>query len=136
MATKPFTDGEQITETIVAEPGKFYGVTVVYTMHEHYVEFFAAEIFTDSATREDNTLGIVYESLDGNSNMDWETDPLKAFPFVQGSVKWDGCVNYEVGDQDRVMQHACDKGDLARLSYVLLAIYDRCRELMPCGADW
>lgn len=126
--------GKQITETIAAEAGHHYGVTVVYTLHEHFVEFFAAEIFTDTAFKDGAPMGVVYGALD--SNLDWETDPLKAFPYIRGSVKWDGCVNYKVGDQDRAMMHACGKNDLARVSHVLLAIYERCRQLMPCGADW
>lgn len=40
-------------------------------------------------------------------------------------------LNYEVGDQERVMMHACGPHDLSRLSRVLLHVYERCHRLMP-----
>ncbi len=51
--------------------------------------------------------------------------PLDADPYVDGSVKWDGCANYSVGTEG-CMMHACERDHIAKLGRVLVAIYDRC----------
>jgi L-rhamnose isomerase len=108
-------------------------VSVVYTLgsNELYVDFRASKI--EGRNCWDN--GVHHErgyaSINESSNMPVEFDPAKGEIYVSGSVKWDGCVNFEVGDDNGVMLHACNEDDLARLSKTLIQVRRRSKQLMP-----
>lgn len=118
---------------VVEQIGEDYnGVVVVYTMKapdQLYVDFHAADIEATECFENGVHKGLGFQAPRANSNMELVYDPREAEPYVHGSVKWDGCVNYVVGTED-VMMHACGTHDLARLSHVLLTIYERCGALM------
>jgi hypothetical protein len=48
--------------------------------------------------------------------------------FAEGSVKWDGCCNFEFTD---VPLHTCSRADAGDLGRLLEAIYDLAAEEMP-----
>ncbi len=115
------------------DPESVVGVTVIYTLdaeYKHHVDFFATEFAGLGPNDAGEYVVPLYTKRGAASSMDHETDPHGAEVFVSGSVKWYGCVNYEVGDQDLVMMHACSRRDLERVSHVLTTIYERCGELM------
>ena len=112
----------------------FDDVTVIYTLddeYKHHVDFVAVEIISDRVFENGCDLGRGYNRKGAMSTPDFVFDPHEAEPYVSGGVKWDGCVNYEVGDpESNIMMHACGREDLEKLSRVLTTIYERCGEIM------
>lgn len=128
------TKQEEIIEHILGE----FGVTVMYSLHPDFrahVDFVAVEIATPELTEAGVMLGRAYERKGARSSGDFVVDPHEAEIYVQGAVKWDGCVNYQVGNHD-VMMHACGREDLQKLHATLIGIFERCGELMKArGTD-
>jgi hypothetical protein len=62
---------------------------------------------------------------DGTDNLD------DAEVYFHGFVKWDGCSNWHIDEQDRVMLHGCSREDLTNLGEVLARCWDMTAELLP-----
>lgn len=45
-------------------------------------------------------------------------------------MRWDGCVNYTVGEQEGLMMHACGAKELANLFRAIERAYAICAEAM------
>lgn len=63
---------------------------------------------------------VLYERRGWQSSDDMTTDLADANRVVEGTVKWDGCANYAIGQFDNenrlaVMQHACDPNGIEDL---------------------
>jgi hypothetical protein len=56
-------------------------------------------------------------------------DMAQAEIFAHGSVKWDGCSNWELDIQKYCMIHACSRFDLERIGCVLARCWDMTAEL-------
>lgn len=56
-------------------------------------------------------------------------DPKKASVDCEGSVKWDGCVNY--GTDSDCNLHACGRDDIVRFTQALLRACDAAFERIP-----
>lgn len=54
--------------------------------------------------------------------------------FADGSVKWDGCSNWDIGPEG-CMVHGCDKEDLINIGIVLSRCWDLTKELCPKWID-
>ncbi len=103
------------------------GATVIYTHDSaspHHIDFVAVELIATHVID-----GRGYNRKDARFSPDFVFDPHDAEPYVSGTVKWDGCVNYTVGT-DSVMMHACGRRDLEKLSRVLVTVFERCGALM------
>lgn len=122
---------EELIEHVDGE----YGCTVLYRTedeHRHFVDFVAVEIISPTVIENGIDRGRGYNRRGALSTPDFVFDPHEAEPYVAGSVKWDGCVNYVVGNQDEtgLLLHACGRDDLEKLSRVLVLIFERCGQLM------
>jgi hypothetical protein len=51
--------------------------------------------------------------------------------FAHGSVRWDGCSNWEFDIQKDCMIHACSRADLENIGHVLARCWDMTKELCP-----
>lgn len=116
------------------------GATIIYTLDDEYrshVDFRAVEISGTDCFENGQQYERGYRVKGWTSSHEFTYDPHNAEPYVEGSVKWDGCVNFLVGDHDsQVMMHACSREDLERISTTLTVIYEHCGELMQeRGAD-
>lgn len=60
----------------------------------------------------------------------------EAETYLHGSVKWDGCSNWSIDENKRVMLHFCDSKSAGNLGRVLEACYDIAEELMPQLAEY
>jgi hypothetical protein len=65
----------------------------------------------------------------GCDSMEPIEDIARAETFAHGSVKWDGCSNWEF--QKDCMIHACDREGLERIGNVLTRCWDLTAELCP-----
>lgn len=126
-----------MTEIIEHICGDF-GVTVIYTLDDTYkshVDFTVARITGIDCVENGVDYPRCYERAGAGSSEDTVFDPHDAEVFMHGGVKWDGCVNFEIGN-DSCMLHACGRHDLELISQALVAIYERCGELMVArGVD-
>lgn len=69
-----------------------------------------------------------------------QPDPVNTFeesePYITGSVKWDGCSNWNFDENDRAMLHGCDKKDIVRFGLILGECWewtnDLCENWNPC----
>jgi hypothetical protein len=58
-------------------------------------------------------------------------DIAEAEIFAHGSVKWDGCSNWEFDIQKDCMIHPCDRPRLERIGTILARCWDLTAELCP-----
>jgi hypothetical protein len=62
----------------------------------------------------------------------WDVDGGRYYPdddvFIDGDVKWDGCANFNVGDQSVCMEHTCRRKHMELYSLVLLKAHDLAAE--------
>ncbi len=49
--------------------------------------------------------------------------------YAQGHVKWDGCSNWNIDEQERVMLHFCTKEQILNLGRVMAECWDMTAEL-------
>ena len=54
-------------------------------------------------------------------------------PYLHGSVKWDGCSNWHIDEQDRNMIHGCSKEDLTRIGCILGVCWEWTKDLCEHG---
>ncbi len=60
----------------------------------------------------------------------------ETFPvFIDGYVKWDGCVNFTHPSEKNCMSHECGN-PAVRYSAMWDAIYSAARKLMPKHEEW
>lgn len=62
-----------------------------------------------------------YEKKD--SNNEYTTNLDESVVFIKGYVKWDGCSNWEV-DNDDVMIHGCSRQHLVNVGEIMARCYD------------
>ena len=96
-----------------------------------YVDF---EVYPIVGVQDDGTL--LYELKGAGSSADLTSDIAEAGRCAEGSVKWDGCVNYQLGDIDQespVLLHACGADSLAQYLAAVQRAYDLAAELV--GVD-
>jgi hypothetical protein len=74
---------------------------------------------------------IAFPLAGGMSSADMTSDLADAERFAHGDVKWDGCANFLLDDNE-VMLHICDPGGMARIGEALCLAYEICADI--CGA--
>lgn len=57
-------------------------------------------------------------------------DREKALPFLQGDLKWDGCINYTYPGQEHCMLHGCGLESVERERLAFREIYKAGAELI------
>lgn len=124
-----------MTREIIEHIDGNFGATVIYTVDETYtcsVGFVAVEIVSPSVSSEAGVpLGRGYSRRNTVRSSNLVFDPRNAEPYLAGSVKWDGCADYTLGDPESgVMMHVCSRDDIEKVSRVLALIYERCGEIM------
>lgn len=63
----------------------------------------------------------VYNREGYTSSPDPVEDRAKAQKFIDGSLKWDGCINFTVEDQPL---HFCSRSDVEEFNKILPTVYD------------
>jgi hypothetical protein len=100
------------------------GYTIVPEVHDYHVEFKVYKFVCEQG-------GVFeYQKADSES-MNLTTNLDEAEVYLRGSVKWDGCSNWHFDEQDRVMLHFCDHGDLLNLGVVMATCWEMAEELCP-----
>jgi hypothetical protein len=101
--------------------------TIEYVAHSHHCDFKAAYW---------NRFAVVPFYKLRESLNSWEEVPdLEAAEIaISGSVKWDGCMNFEYWPNHGSLVHYCDPiDDSAKLHNLLRLIVIRCHELIPAS---
>ncbi len=62
---------------------------------------------------------------------DFQSDRTKATPYIDGSLKWDGCINYRFPGQDTCMLHECQFSSFMHICDIFELIYEEGKILMP-----
>ena len=92
---------------------------------DHVIEFQVLRVFGES---DDGT-------IEWGNDEDAMTRPTQSLAeasvYMSGGLKWDGCMNMQFDEQDRVMLHFCGKADATRIGDVLGRIYDVLGPLIP-----
>lgn len=100
-----------IREVFAATPATSYHITAV--VESHWIEFRVVKI---TALSGDN----VDVPLFGDDHVE---DPDRAEAFWQGSIKWDGCSNWNLMT-DGVMAHFCGREDAMSIGPLMGRLYD------------
>lgn len=90
--------------------GDFF--VVRYERHDYFTRFKAWEV-----------AGYGSKPLFGD---DFEETFEQLTPFIEGSVKWDGCANFRFPGQSECMLHSCDRRDLTNIGVLLGRVFDQC----------
>lgn len=69
-----------------------------------------------------------YEGIGGCGADDKSTNDItKANPYINGSVKWDGCSHVYFGEEGYI--HLCGSSDFIRIGEILKSIYQDCYKI-------
>lgn len=109
--------------------------TVRATPYSHYVEYqiFHVEWITDDTSRGPG-LHPYWSRKNARCNGDPVNNLDEAEVIIEGSVKWDGCSNWELGKEQAntgVMYHGCSQADLYRIGDILAICWEMTDELCP-----
>lgn len=105
---------EKLGYSIVAEPSEYF---VEYTIYQH-------EGYEKNGTP-------LFHRKDADSYPDPIEDYRNAEPMFKGSVKWDGCSNWDFSFQEMNMFHGCSKTDLINLGLILGEAWSMTKNLIP-----
>jgi hypothetical protein len=107
---------------------KNLGYSVAAISHSHYVEYTAYQITGWGGTEANIPLYGDYAY----------TDKVDDAPdvFLHGSVKWDGCSNWDIDELCRRMSHSCDRQTLVNIGLILAECYDWTKELCEAWCDF
>ena len=122
MAAKCATDQEYRKEDQILIELEHISVMVRFVAYSHYVQFDAWECYVQPDGRP------LFQGESGGHVFD---SPGAAPPLVSGSVKWDGCSNYDFPASEDCMMHGCSRDDLLSLGEMLAAIWDACMVRCP-----
>lgn len=110
---------EELT-SIVIEPESSAGFRYALEISSHIMEFVVHQRITvadDGTSVWDSNNGPVYELDD-------------ATVYVSGSVKWDGCSNWDFGCAE-CLKHFCSREEAAELAVVIDRLYVLAAEHIP-----
>ena len=100
-----------------------YNFTVIANAYEYHVEY---TIYDHEETEDD---GPMYHKKDS----DYYPDPVEnvedADIYMHGYIKWDGCSNWYIDEQDRGMLHGCTRNDCKRAGDIIARCWDLTRAL-------
>lgn len=106
---------------------KDIGYAIEYEPHEHYVEFVIYEL---DGWDEENDAPLYHKA---KSSM--HPDPVESHEeseaFASGSIKWDGCSNWNIDENDRGMLHFCGVEGIQDMNKAFERCYALAEELMP-----
>lgn len=104
---------------------RFESWTVLYKLHENgcSMHFFVLPHFDAGAS-------FVRAGLDSPEPTE---DPDEAQVFAVGFIKWDGCANFDLGDDrdDSYRHHTCGRAGMANLGEMLNSVVDVAARVIP-----
>jgi hypothetical protein len=76
---------------------------------------------------------ITGESMEGKPLFgdDFDEEYTNSRTYLEGSVKWDGCANFEFTEQSDGLIHTCGRGGMKDIGDMLLKLHDITAELVP-----
>lgn len=98
--------------------------TVTARVFEYHIAF---KIYRLVALKAENRP--FWPIIGGKGSGDWTDDLSKAEMFAHGDVKWDGCSNWYIDEQEVVMIHGCSRKCLTSIGEVLAFCWDKTEEL-------
>ena len=102
------------------------GMSCALVVWEHFAEFRIYEIIGGN----DGSPPLYQKSGESSSPV-FEKDVAKAQVFCQGSIKWDGCVNFQFPEQEDCMLHCCGRQDAMKIGVMFDRLYDAVSRLIP-----
>lgn len=93
---------------------------------DYYIELRVEQYYADVKVW--NIAGI---TTDGELLFGEEFKPERPeYPNIDGSIKWDGCSNWDF-NTDECMMHFCGKGGVEEFGKLLIKLYDMTAVAMP-----
>lgn len=105
---------------------KDIGFTAIATAQPGYVNYVVYEIEGELPNGTP-----LYHKADSHCHPDPVELLEESEPYLNGSVKWDGCSNWHIDEQDRIMIHGCCRSDLLKIGEVMARCFDWTKELLP-----
>lgn len=102
--------------------------TVTVVNHELYAEFACYRVIGGSAQADESSPSRLYDRR-GSTHTDPVGDLSDAQVYLHGSIKWDGCSNWNYDEQERVMLHFCRKEQAAAIGVLFTRMYEWAKEL-------
>lgn len=104
--------------------------TIAYTVQSHWVDFDVYEIVAHSESEPGKFDVPEYQEIDAVSNLPGVKDLSKAEKFWHGSIKWDGCSNWDFNTES-CMAHFCGKEDAMMIGKLMGRMYEITAEKLP-----
>ena len=78
--------------------------------------------------------GHQYTEKGAVNNLEMTTDLDEAEVFAHGSMKWDGCADFTIGEPDCAL-HTCDREPLVNIGVALARVWDLAFQLVPTAKN-
>ena len=99
------------------------GYSVVITPDEYHVQY---DVYEHEGYYEDGMP--VFHMKGANTHPSPSTGIDDAEIYMNGDVKWDGCSNWEINENDRCMLHGCNKDDLLNIGKIMGECWDMTKD--------
>lgn len=96
-----------------------YSFTVIAVVHEYRVKY---TIYDHDGWMGDDTP--LYHKKGSDSFPDPVETIEEADIYMHGDIKWDGCSNWHIDEQDRGMLHGCARNDFKRIGDIIAKCWD------------
>lgn len=116
-----------MTEAVYTKHFKDLDFTVVATPYSHWVEYAIYDI--EGYTSIDNMP--LWHKADSEEYPDCVESLSEAEVYISGSVKWDGCSNWNIDENERGMLHGCSRQDIQRIGDIMAQCWDWTSQLIP-----
>ena len=99
------------------------GFSVVIKPHEYRVHY---DVYAHDGEYEDGTPVLHKKGADTFPSPAASTEDAEI--YMNGDVKWDGCSDWEIDENDRCMLHGCDKDDLLNIGKIMAECWDMTKD--------
>ncbi len=108
--------------------------TIVADVYEYHIRYKCYKWQSWGYNREtDQPCDVAYLKLEGKNCHDCTPSFDEAEVFMTVSVKWDGCADWNIGDEGYV--HTCERKHIEDIGKLILVCYDATAELCPAWSD-
>lgn len=104
----------------------FFLLSIKYKKDDYHVDFCVWKV----SWIDGDVLKPYFFDSKASCSSDGSEDKSKSAPYIEGSLKWDGCINYRYPGQDVCMLHNCGINDFKNELKVFQLLYEKSSEII------
>lgn len=118
-----------MTDVIYTKHFRDLNFTVTALPRGHYVEYKIYDIIGYTTITDSDTQYPIWQRA-GSDCFDLSYDLKDSETYISGSVKWDGCSNWNIDENERGMLHGCCRQDIQRIGDIMAQCWDWTAQLI------